>query len=155
MSRLTESQIIDVMNACLNKLQFSTPRYILGSYPYLEANDKEALKAVNAAANEEDKLYLKLMILIEKREGVPQAGLPDPLLADLNYLSYPHLLDVLMRDKERELAKCKKRAAAVDDCAEVHELLKEIAEAHEAHLNKFKDVRAKKYKTDKPAAESA
>ncbi|GEM_PF-5690022 len=146
MAEPSADHVIDTLNACLPKLAFSMSRYIAEeAYPYLEDGDKEAMGAVAEAAAAERNHERALSALIERLEGIPQSGAPNPLLANLNYGSFPWLLDELIRDKTAEIDACRKRLPTLEDAPEAHALLQGILADHEAHLKKFADVRARRY----------
>lgn len=146
MAVLSTDDIIGTVNQCLTRLQNSTAAYILDTNPYLSDNDQDAMKAIKAIANEEAAFCPLLERLIEKLEGIPQPGLPDPMLAELNYLSFPWLLDVMIKDKERDLVRQTKRVAQAEGFPEVKSIFEKIRDMHTEHIAKLKDIKARKYK---------
>lgn len=144
MTALTHQAVVDTLNRCLTTLKNSTSRYILEANPFLSEGDKDAVAALLEIAGTEEQYADRIIRLIEKIEGIPSPGLPDAMLAELNYLSFPFLLDVVIKHKKREVALYEKRLTGLDD-AEARELLTQIAEEHKAHIKKLTDLRQSKY----------
>lgn len=155
MASPSNDQVIAALNQSLKPLTFSVSGYIPESSPYTTDNDKAALKAIASVAAEEAGYANEIERLVESMEGVPQPGTPAPLLAELNYLSFPCLLDRLIEDKRAQLDHHMARVELVGDHPRAGDLMKRLAESHEAHLKSFIEVRESRYKTKEPQAESA
>lgn len=148
MPALTSDDVVNTLNHCLTKLVNSTAAYVTDSTPYTTDADKDALAAMQEIATAERGHAEGISRLIEEMDGIPQTGLPDPLLAEMNYLSFPYLLDVVMKDKLREIALYEKRVAASEGHPAAKALLSAILEEHRAHLAKLKDIRERRYKSE-------
>ena len=145
MTAPTHDQISEILNQSLNRSQHSVAAYILGSYPYLTDKDKDAVGAVGEVAAADAKFTDRILHEIDRLGGVPQTSGPDPMIAELNYLSYPHLLDVVIRNTEKEIPICKERIKALDEAPKAKELLDQILAEQEAHLTKLRAIREKRY----------
>lgn len=145
MPELTFQQLINELNRCLTTLRNSTATYLSNSNPYVADRDKDAVRAIGEITSVEHQLADRMTELIESMSGVPQVGLTDPALADLNYLSFPFILDVLIRAKEKEVALYERRLGTVEDSPKVKELLQDILEEHQAHLKKLQTIRGNRY----------
>jgi hypothetical protein len=145
MGELNEEQIFNLMNDCLSKLEHSTAEYALQTNPYLSDKDQDSMKAIQAVAAEETALAAELYRLIESMDGIPLPGLPDPLFAEMNYLSFPHLLDIVIRDKEKTAKKHAPRVEKATGFPKVKAFFEKVAASHEDHLKKLKDLRERKY----------
>ena len=144
----TKEELIEMLNGCLSKFHNSTAQYILDAEPYVSDRDRDALAGVGQVATEDRKRTIRLTRFIEELEGIPQVGVPDPMLGDLNYSSFPFLLDVLIRDIEKELPLYGKHIEDAEDFPSFKSLLEEILTEHQAHLKKLKGIREKRYKED-------
>lgn len=147
----TPEQVTAILNRALAPLRYSTAQYITESNPYLSDADRDAMRSVQAVGQEDAELATRLIQLIERLEGIPQVGTPDPLFAELNYLSFPYLLDVLIREKGKQTEAIEERGAAVEGNELAQALLAEVLQTHETQLKKLKDLRERKYKRDEPA----
>ncbi len=155
MATTPKDQVIAALNDSLRPLTFSASGYIPESSPYTTDNDKAALKAIASVAADEAGFADEIERLVESMRGVPQPGVPAPMLAELNYLSFPCLLDRLIEDKRAQLDHHRARVELVGDDPQAGDLMKRLAESHDAHLNSFIEVRESRYKTEEPQAESA
>lgn len=145
MPELTFQQLIDELNRCLTTLRNSTATYLSNSNPYVADRDKDAQRAIGEITSVEHQFADRMTALIESMDGVPQVGLTDPALAELNYLSFPFILDVLIRDKEKEVALYERRLESVGDFPKTNALLQEILEEHQTHLKKLQTIRSNRY----------
>jgi rubrerythrin len=143
----TREQILGELNRCLTGLAHSTARYLVESNPYIGDGDKDAMNLVKESASAETAQLDKLVRLIESMEGVAQPGLCDPSLAELNYLSFPRLLEILEAAKEKEIGLYERRIEAVD--GQGFDRAKEFFEAtlavHREHLAKIRHLLKVKY----------
>lgn len=152
MARPTRQQIINALNNCLTPLANSMAAYLQETEPYTTPNDKDAVGAIQEIAASDKKFEHQLSEMILELEGIPQIGSVDPELAELNYLSFPYLLDVVIEHEKREVSRYKPLPALVPHYPDVKHLLQEILDAHEAHLEKLQGIRKNRYKSDEPEA---
>lgn len=148
MAAATHDQIIDGLNYCLNKLGSSTAQYILSATPYTTDADKNAMGAIKEMAGTERELATECLALIENLEGIPSAGVANPLFAELNYLSFPYLLDILIRETEAEIPQFQKLLPGAESEPGMKPLLEKAIQARTQQLKKLKDIREKSYKTE-------
>lgn len=151
MASLSKDEIIELLNDCLSKLEHSTAEYLLQTNPYVTDKDQDTMKAIQAVAAEEQALANELYRLMESLDGIPQPGLPDPMLAELNYLSFPYLLDKLIRDKEKTAKRHAPRVEAAEGHPEVKAFFEKVAATYAEHITKLKDLRTRKYGSTEPA----
>lgn len=152
----TRAQIINALNRSLTTFANSLPAYLLETDPYLTDNDKDAMAAVTEIAASDKKFERALTEMVLELEGIPQIGSVDPVLSELNYLSFPHLLDVLIAHKKKEVARYSPLPAKVQHYPDVKALFAAILKAHEDHLAKLEGIRKSRYKgAEAPAATDA
>jgi len=147
--------VINELNKTLVRLHPSAAQYILETEPYLTKNDKDAMGVVAEIANSDIEHIKQLTLLIESIDGIPQTGAPAPYLSDLNYLSFPFLLDTLIRIEQSELILSEKRVENTKDHPEGNALLTKILDLKKDHIKKMQDIRQRRYKSDEPEEEPA
>lgn len=152
MARPTRQQIINALNNCLTPLANSMAAYLQETEPYTTPSDKDAIGAIQEIAATDKKYEHEISEMILELEGIPQIGSVDPELAELNYLSFPYLLDVMIEHEKKEVARYKPLPALVPHYPDVKRLLQDILNTHEAHLEKLQGIRKNRYKNDEPEA---
>lgn len=152
MTALTTDEIILVLNDCLPKLSNSMAAYILESNPYLTKVDKDATAAMAEIAKTDLASANEIVHLIKNLEGIPYVGMSDPRLAELNYLSYPLLLDAESEDKKNQLQIYEDKAEALDGSDQAKELLDKIVQDHKDQIEKLKGIRERRYSKDEDAS---
>lgn len=150
MARPTRQQIINALNNCLTPLANSVAAYLLETEPYTTANDKDAMGAIQEIAASDKKFEHEISEMILELEGIPQIGSVDPEIAELNYLSFPYLLDVMIEREKKEVARYKPLPPLVPHYPDVRRLFQDILKAHEGHLEKLQGIRKNRYKSDEP-----
>jgi len=151
MPRPTRQQIINALNNCLTPLANSMAAYLQETEPYTTPNDKDAVAAIQEIAATDKKFEHQISEMILELEGIPQIGSVDPELAELNYLSFPYLLDVMIEHEKKEVARYKPLPSLVPHYPDVKHL-QDILNTHEAHLEKLQGIRKNRYKSDEPEA---
>lgn len=136
---------VKALNAARSRMINSISGYVLTSSPYTTEADKAVMTALKETAAAEAAFTSEIDALIDGLEGVPAAGLPNPDYAELNYLSFPYLLDVILREIEAEAALFASRAAAVKGNDGIKDLFSRLAEARRSQAKKFKEIREKNY----------
>ncbi len=139
---------IAALNLCLNKTVHSTAQYLLTTNPYTTDADKGALSIVKEIAQSDEALTTEILTLIEKLDGIPLQGGSNPAFAEWNYLSYPFLLDILIREHEIELAQLALAKASAAGQKEAEALVAKLHDSRAAQLKKLKDAREKNYKSE-------
>jgi hypothetical protein len=155
MSHPTRPQIINALNHCLTTFANSLAAYLAETDPFLTDNDKDAMGAIAEIAASDKRFELALTGMIAELEGIPQIGSVDSELSEMNYLSFPHLLDVMIRHKKGEVARYAPLAGLVPNYPDVKRLFADILKAHQDHLTKLEGIRKARYKGDEPAAVGA
>lgn len=155
MAKLPAEKTVAELNGIFSKLSNSPAGYILSAFPYVSDADKAAMGTLRELVAGEQALALECETLIIKREGIPVGGLPNPDLAELNYLSFPYLLDALIKEMKRELPYYKKRAERLAGEPEAGPLAEKIAADREAQIAKLQGVRDSAYKTEEAPAATA
>jgi hypothetical protein len=151
MAALTQDQIVDELNGALTPFFQSLAQYLLETNPFTTDKDGEAIKAVREVAGADGKAKDEITNLIEDMEGIPQPGLADPLFAELNYLSFPYILDVLIQERRERLTDLRRRIVRCLGSGKPAELLKRLADEVEAQSKKLEDIREAKYPRPQPA----
>jgi bacterioferritin (cytochrome b1) len=146
----TRDQIINGLNASLTTFANSLAAYLLETDPYLNDNDKDAMGAVAEIAAADQRFESAVTKLIGELDGIPQIGSVDPQLSEMNYLSFPYLLDVLIEYKKKEIARYRPIPAKVAHYPDVRALFSEILKTHEDHLAKLEGIRKNRYKSAEP-----
>lgn len=146
----------ELLNRALTRLYYSTARYLTDSFPYVGEGDKDAVNTLKEIARAESVLVDELTAKIAEADRVPRVGTCPAQRAELNYLSYPYLLDVMIADKEKEIAAFEATAAALENRADApaaREMIGKILDTHREHLTKLRGVREKRYpEPEAPAA---
>lgn len=155
MSSPTRPQIINALSHCLTTFANSLAAYLQETDPFLTDNDKDAMGAIAEIAASDKRFELALSQMIMDLDGIPQIGSVDPELSEMNYLSFPHLLDVMIRHKKAEVARYTPLPNLVPNYPDVKHLLADILKAHQDHLAKLEGIRKARYKSDEPAAVGA
>lgn len=151
MATPTRAQIINALNNSLTTFANSLAAYLLDTDPYLADNDKDAMAAVNEIAASDKRLELAVSEMIVDLDGIPQIGSVDPWLSEMNYLSFPYLLDVLIEFKRKEIVRYKPVPARLSMYPEVKKLFADILKTHEDHLARLEGLRKSKYKSNESA----
>lgn len=152
---LTPEQITGVLNRVQTRLANSTAEYIAGSTPYTTSGDKGALAAVKEIAASDRAFAVRLVLLVEAMEEIPLTGAPEPFLADLNYLSYPFLLDALIEDTEVQVGLFEAAAAKLAGCGKAEALVAEIRDRKKSELENLRSIRKSDYASSEPESEAA
>lgn len=152
MAKISAEQAIAELNGCFSKLSNSPAGYILSAFPYISDADKAAVGTLKEIFAAEQALALECENMIVKREGIPLSGLPNPDLAELNYLSFPYLLDALSKEMERELPFYKRRVERLAGDSEAGAFAEKLYAERQAQIAKIKGVRQGNYKSAEPAA---
>jgi bacterioferritin (cytochrome b1) len=147
----TRDQIINGLNASLTTFANSLAAYLLETDPYVTDNDKEAMGAIAELAAADKKYEDAVTKMVAELDGIPQIGSVDPQLSELNYLSFPYLLDVLIEYKRKEISRYRPIPAKVGHYPDVRALFSEILKTHEDHLAKLEGIRKNRYKSAEPA----
>lgn len=134
--------LIDALNHALNRFAYSTASYLLETNPYTTDKDKAAVGAVTESAGIDRELAQECIDLIDELEGIPRNGIPNPEFAELNYLSYPYLLDVLIRCAADDLKLLKEAQTQVGDHEAAKGLIDKMIKAREAQSKKFTELRS-------------
>ncbi len=148
----TREQIINALNNCLTPIANSMAAYLLETDPYLTANDKDAMGAVSEIAASDKKYENAISELILDLDGIPQIGSVNPELSEMNYLSFPYLLDVMIEHEKKIVDRYRPLAALVPHYPEVKRLFQSILKDHEQFLEKLEGIRKARYKSDEPEA---
>jgi bacterioferritin (cytochrome b1) len=151
----TRDQIINALNSSLTTFANSLAAYLLETDPYVTDNDKDAMGAVAELAAADNKFEQAVTNMIGELDGIPQIGSVDPQLSELNYLSFPYLLDVLIEYKKKEIARYRPIPAKVAHYPDVKALFSDILKTHEDHLAKLEGIRKNRYKSAEPAPKEA
>ncbi len=155
MADAVPEEIIQELNLCLTKLANSTATYILESNPFTSGEDKNAIAALQEMSVSDRSQMADCAALIERLEGVPRTGVADPMLAELNYLSYPYLVDVLIRDLEHEIAHYTASVKKVEAVPEVKTFLQSVLDARQAQIKKLREIRQKSYAAPQAVPQAA
>lgn len=147
MASLTPEQIAAVLNRIQTRLANSTAEYIAGSTPYTTSGDKGALAAVKEIAASDRAFAVRLVRMVEAMEEIPLTGAPEPFLADLNYLSYPFLLDALIEDTEVQIGLFEAAASKLADCGQAAVISAEIRDRKKSELENLRSIRKSDYAT--------
>jgi hypothetical protein len=144
MSKPSNEQLVAVLNGCLRRLVHSAAQYVSEAYPYTASSDKAAITAVREIVSSDDQLAEECTRLIaETLGGIPRTGLPNPELAETNYLSFPYLLDVIAHEIEsQELPHFEQAARSVTAPAKIVDFLNRAAAAKREHLEKIQGAKA-------------
>jgi bacterioferritin (cytochrome b1) len=146
----TRQQIINALNNCLTPFANSMAAYLLETDPYLTPNDKDAMGAVSEIAAADKKYEHAISELILELDGIPQIGSVDPELSEMNYLSFPYLLDVMIEHEQKVIDRYRPLSALVPHYPDVKRLFQSILNDHEQLLEKLKGIRKSRYKSDEP-----
>lgn len=149
----TRDQIIHALNNCLTPFANSLAAYLLDTDPYLTDSDKDAMGALAEIAASDKKFEHRISEMILELDGIPQIGSVDPEVSEMNYLSFPYLLDVMIRYERREVERYGPLPGLVPNYPDVKRLFSDILKSHEDHLGKLEGIRKNRYKSDEPEPE--
>lgn len=152
MATITQPRTIAELNHFQMKLFFSPAGYMQDSHPYMTDRDKKTMALVGELVQAERQQYGAVVHLIEKLDGTPITGSPDPFLAELNYLSFPFLLDLLIQETAKEIADFEARLPHIEGHAAT-EAARDVIAMKTTFLKRMRDQRESAYSEDPPAPE--
>jgi bacterioferritin (cytochrome b1) len=135
------ADIIDALNDALRVKFHSLAGYALDSRPYATRADLPLVTALERVAAEDKALARELARLIEALDGIPQSGVPDPLVSEIAYLRARRLVEICRDAKQTESRDDRRRLEATGPLVRragltaAHRLLEKAAEGSQAHLN--------------------
>lgn len=150
MSHPTRPQIVNALNNCLTTFANSLASYLLETDPFLTDNDKDAMGALAEISASDQRFETQLTAMIAELDGIPQIGSVNPELSEMNYLSFPHLLDVMIRYKKAEVARYAPLPNLVPNYPDVKRLFSDILKSHQDHLARLEGIRKSRYRSDEP-----
>ncbi|GAB4325598.1 MAG: hypothetical protein Kow0059_21700 [Candidatus Sumerlaeia bacterium] len=99
---MTRDGIIKGVNHLLNREANSLAAYVIEAEPFVAPGQSFALKELEQIARQESERAAELRrLMTQVLRTAPAENHFPPSVADLNYLSLPYLLDLLVRDKEQ------------------------------------------------------
>ncbi|MCL5270895.1 MAG: hypothetical protein M1457_10195 [bacterium] len=135
------AQILAALNEAFNLKYHSAARYMLDAEPYVKNGDEVMLREIEAIAGEDAAAADRLASLIERLEGVPQVGVFELGVADLNYLSLRHLAGVLIGILEKQRGQFAAALAAAKGDAEVRGEFDRLVNAADDHIARLKALK--------------
>lgn len=99
---MNRDQVIERINYFLNREAHSLTTYVLEAEPYVKPGQTYAIKELQSVAAQERKRAETLMRVMADVLSAPPADRQYPsIVADMNYLSLPYLLELIVKGKER------------------------------------------------------
>jgi hypothetical protein len=132
--------IHDALNAAFSHKYHSMAQYILEAKPYVRSNDGAGMQEIESIAAEDRALADHLADVIERLDGIPQIGLFDPQVANLNYLSLDYLLGVLIRSLEDQLAQYEASLTQAQAVPLASQTLEELCAATRGRLERLRGI---------------
>ena len=99
----TKEQVLDLLNALLNREYNSLTRAVLKAAPYVDDSMREAKLILRGIAAQEKDAARLLSDLIFSLKGVPAVQSFDTTIGDINYLSLRALLPRILEFKRKQI----------------------------------------------------
>lgn len=131
-------QLLEALNAAFADKFQSMARYILDADPYARPEDAGLLREIGAMADEDQRQADRLAQLIERMEGIPQVGVYDPNVANLNFLALDYLAGVLAGIYEKQLARYEQSRAACAEEPRARAIFEELCDSTRARLERLR-----------------
>ncbi|WP_319588760.1 hypothetical protein [uncultured Desulfobulbus sp.] len=130
--------VYDALNVAFSHKYHSMAQYILEAGPYVRPEDGAGMREIELIAAEDKALADHLADVIERLEGIPQVGLFNPDVANLNYLSLEYLLGVLIRSLEDQLAQYEASLPQVQSVPLASQTLEALCAATRGRLERLR-----------------
>lgn len=131
----TPQTVIDALNRVFGDRYHSLAAYVLEASPYVRAEDKRLLDAVEALAAFDREQSDQLAKLIETLGGVPAVGPYPRRIAELNYLSIQYLHRFLAGQLLSQIAAYTALLPSLQACPEARDAIVAICSALRDRMN--------------------
>jgi bacterioferritin (cytochrome b1) len=135
-------QALAALNAAFCHKYHSMAQYVLDARPYVRPGQERMLSEIAEIAAEERAAADRLAETIEKLEGIPQVGIFNPEVANFNYLSLDHLLGVLTRSLEEQLARDEAARPLLEDLPASRRAMEELCKTTRNQLSRLRRMAA-------------
>jgi len=133
-------QALAALNAALRDKYHSMAQYVLEAGPYVRPGQEAVLGELRTMADADRALADRLAEAMERLEGIPQPGTPDPEVANLNYLSLNYLLGYLKDSVEKQLSRYENDLPLLRDFPAAGEVFDRLLAATRAQAARLRDM---------------
>lgn len=143
MNPVNRDQVIERLNHFVNREAHSLSSYVLEAEPYVTPEQTFAMKELQGVAAQERKRAAELReMMYEQLRAAPADRHFPPIVADMNYLSLPYLLGLIVRGKETLIQEYETFLALTGGLAEWAAVREDVAKCAEASRYDLEHLRS-------------